>query len=320
MVSIIIASYNKGQYIEDTVSSILAQTYTNWEVIIVDDNSSDGTQEKLFLFSGNKRIRVILNKVNKGANYCRNIGLKEASGDHVIIMDADDLLAPFCLQNRVDFLAVNPGLDFAVFSMGTFNKEIGDSKTIWLPSRKDALGSFLTHNIAWSIMQPVWSRYFLSGTGGFDESFERLQDVELHTRVLFERDLKFRCVNGPPDCFYRISEVRLNFDVPELMKRWVDSCIKYYNKFYEPAGKINKQHLLGGTIFKSYLQLLYYLRIEKISREKFNVLEEQLYSLLLNKGKRAHVLFLKITRFFNLLSFRIKGMNRAMYELFIFFK
>ena len=89
MISIIIPNYNKSQFVAETINSVKKQTYDNWEAIIIDDCSSDNSLdiiEKLISYDNKFRLKV--NFSNKGANYSRNLGIKEAKGDFIIFLDS----------------------------------------------------------------------------------------------------------------------------------------------------------------------------------------------------------------------------------------
>ena len=106
LVSIIMPSYNTAQFIEDAVQSVLKQSYTNWELIIVDDCSTDNTPEILKGFNDD-RIRCIINPDNRGAAYCRNLGLREANGEWIAFLDSDDLWLPEKLETQIQFMEKN---------------------------------------------------------------------------------------------------------------------------------------------------------------------------------------------------------------------
>ena len=106
LVSIIMPSYNTANYISDSIQSVLKQTYENWELIIVDDCSSDNTLELLSKFD-DKRIRVIVNEKNSGAALSRNKALKEAKGKWIAFLDSDDLWEPNKLEKQINFMKEN---------------------------------------------------------------------------------------------------------------------------------------------------------------------------------------------------------------------
>ncbi len=104
LVSIITPSYNTANYIAETIESVLAQTYTNWEMIIVDDCSTDNTDEVVASFLDDVRIRYLKNDQNCGAAVSRNYALREAKGKWIAFLDSDDLWDPEKLQKQVEFM------------------------------------------------------------------------------------------------------------------------------------------------------------------------------------------------------------------------
>lgn len=103
LVSIIMPSYNTGRFIAESIRSVLAQTYENWELIIVDDCSTDNTDEIIATYT-DPRIRYLKNKVNSGAAVSRNWGLREAKGRWIAFLDSDDLWHPEKLERQVRFM------------------------------------------------------------------------------------------------------------------------------------------------------------------------------------------------------------------------
>lgn len=106
LVSIIMPSYNTAPYIKETIQSVLDQTYTNWELIIVDDCSTDNTEEVLATIN-NSRIRYFKNEKNSGAAVSRNKALREAKGQWIAFLDSDDLWMPEKLEKQINFMKKN---------------------------------------------------------------------------------------------------------------------------------------------------------------------------------------------------------------------
>lgn len=106
LVSIIMPSYNTAPYIRETVESVLNQTYTNWELLIVDDCSTDDT-DKVLADLSDDRIRIYKNEVNSGAAVSRNKALREAKGKWIAFLDSDDLWKPEKLEKQLAFMKKN---------------------------------------------------------------------------------------------------------------------------------------------------------------------------------------------------------------------
>ena len=104
LVSIITPSYNTEKYIVKTIQSVLAQTYQYWEMIIVDDCSTDQTEKVIADYLKDSRIRFLKNESNLGAAMSRNRALREAKGKWIAFLDSDDLWMPDKLQKQIDFM------------------------------------------------------------------------------------------------------------------------------------------------------------------------------------------------------------------------
>lgn len=134
LISIITPSFNSGKYISETIQSVLNQTYTNWEMIIVDDLSTDNTIEIVEEFSlKDNRIKLFELEKNSGTGIARNFGLNKSKGRYIAFLDADDLWKQEKLEIQIAFLKTN--LQFFTFSFYDCMDENGNSlyKTITAP-------------------------------------------------------------------------------------------------------------------------------------------------------------------------------------------
>lgn len=106
LVSIITPVYNCDKFIAETINSVIAQTYINWELIIVDDCSTDDTENVVRSFQ-DQRIHYYQNVVNSGAAVSRNRALREAKGRWIAFLDSDDLWLPNKLDRQIKFMVDN---------------------------------------------------------------------------------------------------------------------------------------------------------------------------------------------------------------------
>ncbi len=310
-------SYNKGLFIVDSLASVLNQTYPNWELIIIDDTSTDNSRVILEDWKlKDARIFVHYNAHNIGASGCRNQGISFSKGEYVIFLDADDILLPNCLDNRVQKTIENVDFNMWIFSMGVFTEKIGDDLRKWNPKSKSSLSDFLQHKLPWSILQVIWRKSFLLITGGFDERFERLQDVELHTKALLHPEVKISLHAELLDCYYRIDEKRLNFNPVDFLQRWVKSAVLYYSIYVSKAEVINSKKYLIGTIYHSYIQLLLNYKNGRIATAAFSELEKILLNSDVRISFKRRVLF-KILKSNNTSIVKIPGLNRIVLFLLI---
>lgn len=106
LVSIIMPSWNTGRFIAESIQSVLNQTYTNWELLIVDDCSTDNTDDVVASFQ-DERIRYFHNAKNSGAALTRNRAMQEAQGEWIAFLDSDDLWMPDKLEKQLTWMEEN---------------------------------------------------------------------------------------------------------------------------------------------------------------------------------------------------------------------
>ncbi len=106
LVSIIMPSWNTASFIEEAIQSVINQTYKKWELIIVDDCSTDDTEKVVASFN-DERIKFFLNKKNSGAALTRNKAMREAQGEWIAFLDSDDLWTPNKLEHQIEFMKKN---------------------------------------------------------------------------------------------------------------------------------------------------------------------------------------------------------------------
>ena len=110
LVSVIMPAFNAERYIGDAIRSVLEQRYANWELIITNNASTDGTEDVIKQFN-DPRVRVLY-EPRKGVSRARNLALEHMNGDHFCFLDADDMLPPNSLSDRVEILLADPDVNF----------------------------------------------------------------------------------------------------------------------------------------------------------------------------------------------------------------
>jgi glycosyltransferase involved in cell wall biosynthesis len=225
-ISLITPHYNRPELLAEMVSSVKQQTFVDWELIIVDDQSEDSKWESILANSSDKRVKVTRRHTgHKGPNTCRNIGLELSKGRYIMFLDSDDLLAPWCLSMRLAEFAKRQELDFLVFPVLLFNKHCGDSDTLWNHLEgTDDIERFLGSTPPWCMTSPIWKREKLIEIGGLDPALRYGTDSELHTRALIHGLRYAKITYSLPDTFIRRdSTPRFNSTISEgLMQAQID--------------------------------------------------------------------------------------------------
>ncbi len=106
-VDIILPSYNKGMYLEETINSVIKQNHDDWKLFIIDNCSTDNSKKIIEKYSFNKKITVVYLKKNMGAAFARNLGIRISNSKYISFIDADDLWTSDKLQNQINFMEKN---------------------------------------------------------------------------------------------------------------------------------------------------------------------------------------------------------------------
>jgi len=185
-ISVIIPTKDRRLLLKETLGSLSRQTLKSWEALIVDDGSSDGTEEFVKgVCSIDSRFRYLNGAGQKaGASACRNLGLSKALGHYVIFLDSDDLLSGDCLRNRLENIQKEGG-DYVIFQTGVFRSKPGDDSRLWNRfDTEDDLDRFLSYDMPWHTSGPIWKKSALDIIGPWDENCLTGQDWEFHIRAL----------------------------------------------------------------------------------------------------------------------------------------
>jgi len=204
-ISIVVPNYNKGECVTECLKSVCEQSFQEWELLFIDDNSSDNSYSYAKnIAETDQRIKALRNQSKiKGANSCRNIGIAEASAEYLIFFDSDDLMNKDCLDERWRDQQKHSGESIIVHQTGLFYDRLYDSKQV-CNIEKDIphLDRFLARDLVWLISGPLWPRQVLLDLNGFDLNLRSHQEYDLHVRALIQ-GIEFEFVNKEPKVFYR---------------------------------------------------------------------------------------------------------------------
>ena len=184
LISVVIPAYNAEQFLDETLESVLSQTYENWECIIVNDGSTDNTEEIAKKWcEKDTRFRYFY-KENSGTSDTRNLGIKKARGEYIAFLDADDLYMPnfldVCLENLVE-----KDVDLVAPKMLEFwdvQNEVIEDKKDYLYSGKEGIALFLHSNRL--TMALLCKKSVMDEVGGFTWH-KKAEDLHCWLKVLF---------------------------------------------------------------------------------------------------------------------------------------
>jgi len=180
-ISVIIPAYNNSRYICRAIESVLSQTRTSFEIIVIDDGSTDDTRSALNAYMN--KIRYIFQQ-NKGVSSARNHGLGIANGEFVVFLDSDDYFLPEKLANQVAVFEAMPALGMVHSGWYLVNENEEKIKKIepWHNTPELNIEAWLT----WKPVLPgamMFRRTYLNRVGGFDTRLRQAEDVDLVLRL-----------------------------------------------------------------------------------------------------------------------------------------
>lgn len=303
-VSIITPNYNRSELLGETAESVLHQTYSNWEWIIVDDGSNDKSMDTLFDFvKKDARIKVYQRQgERRGACICRNQGFEKSTGEYLLFLDSDDLLESFCLENRVKALSEHPYLDFGIFPSLLFRNTPHDLQLWWnIDKPQNELIRQFHQDAICQTSGILIKREAYSRLGQWDEDLFLWQDIDMFFRAYIQGFRYKKFFDFSPDLHIRRLETSLSrsnlFTYEKQMSRIIviKRAISLLKRFsleeLVPEGKYMAAEVFSGLVrtrrFKDAREWLDWC----ISESLFTVNE-------LSKLRRSYLIYkLRLYRF-----------------------
>lgn len=217
LVSIIIPCYNYGHLIKFTIDSLLAQSYQNLEIIVIDDGSTDDSKNVILkLMEDDNRIFYI-NKKNGGMSSARNLGLRICKGDFIQFIDADDLLENDKIQFQVNQLLIEKNIDIVYTATKYFsntnninifldNNEIQNKGLFTISGLTTKYLKYLIQQNRITINAPLFRRKIINEIGFFDEKLKLVEDWDFWLRLFFNNYYIKYIDNTNGSCLVRIHD------------------------------------------------------------------------------------------------------------------
>lgn len=261
LVSIIIPTYNRGHLIEETLDSIIAQTYTNWECIVVDDGSIDTTAQLLAEYcKKDTRFQFYHRPIYrpKGANTCRNFGFEMSKGDYVFWFDSDDIMLNIALAKFIEKFENDDNVVAVVSKVRKFKnklKLLNESNII----SKNIIDDYLIGHVIFYPSGIIWKKNFLLKQNElYDEAISNLDDWDFNLRMLYEKP-KIEKVELPL-ILYRVHDNSLSKEINKLNSIEIKSEFKAREK-HVILLKNNK--MASVKILKKFILLRYKYLLRK---------------------------------------------------------
>ena len=212
VVSVIIPCYNQAAFLGEAIESVLRQKYRRFEVIVVDDGSTDRTAS----IASSYPDVICVRQENRGLAAARNRGLSQSTGDHVVFLDADDRLLPEALTVGVRSLNTHPE---CAFVYGRSRWVSLDGAPVPAPAQfaigEEPYRSLLERNCIWGCMTVMFRRSVLEAVSGFDASLSSAEDYDLYLRIARKFPVYF---HGAVVAEYRRHEANMSKNAAAMLK------------------------------------------------------------------------------------------------------
>lgn len=243
LVSVIIPSYNRAKFIVNSIQSVLNQTYTNFELIVVDDCSTDNSIQ-LIKKINNPKINLIIQEENKGACVARNTGIKYAKGKYIAFLDSDDQWYPNKLEKQVNIIEKsNPNIGFVDCGFIRYSDIEKKVVSINIPNKR---GELFHDALRYCVISAAGScalikKDVFKKSGLWDPNFKAIQIQDMFIRIT-----KYFQGENVPEILARINQhgTQIGFNVNRTIQGYSRLLKKYYNKYY-----INYPFLMIDILF-----------------------------------------------------------------------
>lgn len=179
-VSVVIPTYNSAHFLSDAIQSVLAQSYEDFEIVVVDDGSHDDTRRVVESFG--ERVRY-LHQANAGVAAARNRGIVESSGRYVAFLDADDTWMPSKLQRQWEALQADPNRRLCYAAFVVVDEQLVPIEVRFSPRQGSALEDLLLRGNVVGSMTVMCERALIDEVGGFDLRLSQCADWDLWIRI-----------------------------------------------------------------------------------------------------------------------------------------
>lgn len=257
ILSIVMPVFNHPAELRVMIDSILKSDFQEWELLAVDDGSDDETLSVLEQFAlSDSRIRFMRrDRLPKGAQTCRNIGLKNASGEYLCFFDSDDYITPVCLGQRVKILSQREDCDFMVFRNGIYDEDGFHSDVLsnvyGFPIYQDDVKAFCQRTLPFVVWNNIYRKESLLVNGiCWDENLMSLQDAQFNMDCL-TAGMKYAYSDAPADYGYRTGSS--NSVSKKIMSDvHLQSNVYAINRFYDVV-QLRYGHKYDSALYKGML-------------------------------------------------------------------
>ena len=281
MISIIIPVFNKIKYISKTLESLIGQSFTDYQCIIVDDGSTDGSGEVCDQMAEKDKRIIVTHIENKGVSFARNVGLDAATGEYITFIDADDTIAPNYLENLYNCITRND-VDLVISGVTKTNCSDGKDHIITAPylgkrSFADVLSDFAKVQKSTGIYGTCVGKLFKSSLCKdlyFDEELTLAEDVDFYIRlyqrvdtVFFDDHALYYYLQDAENSSVRVKDCEIDYLKQGLLQIRIKSFLQSKSEYRGENKRIVDQQISN----------YFFLAMHYADKDAFPVIFEKLY-------------------------------------------
>lgn len=280
-------SYNHGRFISKSINSVINQSYINWELIIVDNNSEDGTKDVLKRYESEKRIKVYFVNNNGSIGYSRNIGVDKAKSDFIAFIDSDDYWKKNKLEKCIIYLKKYDLIFHDIEVNYLFKTKRNKKSSTYNKIQKDPLKTLLLYGNPIANSSVITKKNILLKVGGIDESQEINRSVDYHTWLKISTvSNKFKHINI-------VLGENLIHDKNLSLKNMMNSTKSATNEFFKHLSE-NELKILKARLY--YIDFSHKFHSKKYSDININNIFFSIYYGFL-EIKIKSIIILVLTRY-----------------------
>lgn len=297
LISIIIPAFNRETLIAETLDSVIKQTYTNWECIVVDDGSTDNTVKIIKKYATkDSRFKILKrDRIPKGATTCRNIGIEKSTGEFLMFLDSDDIITENCLNQRIKAASIEQQYDLVItqtiVKSDTDSTEFAPLKNL---NRDTIIDQFLKFHSCWSNGGTLIKKKFLIDNKlNYNTNLTRWQDTAFNLSILLKQPNYKICSELPADYIY-INHGSVDRITRNSGKDFYKNRIVFYEQFLYEKFNREQRRLFAQFYFHAYLNHTLitkdYQRLIKSHLKTGRLLKYNLLKLLFHFGFLYYIL------------------------------
>jgi glycosyltransferase involved in cell wall biosynthesis len=283
MLSIVMPFFNHEDMVAEMIDSIVANDFSDWELLAVDDGSTKEAADFLSHYADDdQRIHIIRrNREPKGAQTCRNMGLEAAQGKYTIFFDSDDYVCPYCLRQRVEAMEQHPGFDFMVFPSGTYQHgkfAIKAARSVYgYKIFKDDIAAFARKTLPFIVFNNIYLTSAIRDRGiVWDTRLLSLQDSDFNMQCILA-GMSYTYADAKPDYGYRTEG-----NEASISKKVSSAAHRQSNLYHLEKQHREIQRVKGGQ----YNKYLYQGSMRTYNNMMVNGVEEQYANQLIEVVSR----------------------------------